>query len=124
MPSPVDRTTRLTILLVEDEPALRQLMATALQTEGYRVLEARHGHEALRVFSAHEGEIVLVATDVMMPYLQGTDMVAALRAIRPDLKVLFLTGHPAASIDHEPHLWKPFSHEQFLEAVETLLATP
>jgi two-component system, cell cycle sensor histidine kinase and response regulator CckA len=110
-----------TILLVEDEPAIRQLMAGALKSRGYCVLEARHGKEALAIFPEHDAVIDLVVTDVRMPYLRGTDMVAALRARRPDLKVLFISGYTDRTIQQEPHLYKPFLRDDFLAAVDDLL---
>jgi two-component system cell cycle sensor histidine kinase/response regulator CckA len=111
-----------TILLVEDEPAIRQLMAGALKSRGYRVLEARHGREALDLFPEIDDAIDLVVTDVRMPYVRGTEMVAALRERRPGLRVLFISGYSDLSIQGEPHLYKPFARAEFLAAVEDLLA--
>lgn len=111
-----------TILLVEDEPAIRQLMAGALKSRGYRVLEARHGSEALAMFPEADDVIDLVVTDVRMPYLRGTELIAVLREQRPGLRVLFISGYSDASIQHEPHLYKPFARAEFLAAVDDLLA--
>lgn len=110
-----------TILLVEDEPVIRQLMAGALKSRGYRVLEARHGKEALELFPEIDAAIDLVVTDVRMPYLRGTEMVTALRERRPDLRVLFISGYNDPAIQREPHLYKPFVRADFLAAVEDLL---
>jgi two-component system cell cycle sensor histidine kinase/response regulator CckA len=110
-----------TVLLVEDEPAIRQLMAVALKSCGYHVLEARHGKEALTIFPEVETVIDLVVTDVRMPYLKGTEMVTALRERRPDLRVLFISGYSDGLIEHEAHLYKPFSRAVFLAAVDDLL---
>lgn len=113
-----------TILLVEDEPAIRQLMAGALKSRGYRVLEARHGQEALALFPEHDAVIDLVVTDVRMPYVKGTEMITALRARRPGLRVLFISGYTDGSIQHEVHLYKPFARADFLAAVDGLLEQP
>jgi two-component system cell cycle sensor histidine kinase/response regulator CckA len=110
-----------TILLVEDEPVIRQLMAGALKSCGYRVVEARHGKEALELFHEIDAEIDLVVTDVRMPYVRGTDMVAALRERRPGLRVLFISGYSDPSLQRERHLYKPFVRAEFLAAVEDLL---
>jgi two-component system, cell cycle sensor histidine kinase and response regulator CckA len=64
-----------------------------LEWHGYTVLEARNGEDALRVYDAHEGEIDLVLTDVLMPEMGGHELVERLRERRPDLRVLFMSGY-------------------------------
>jgi CheY-like chemotaxis protein len=113
-----------TILLVEDEPAIRQLMAGALTSAGYRVLEMRNGKEAIAIFPDVDEAIDLVVTDVRMPYMMGTEMVAKLRERRPGLRVLFVSGYTDAPIQQERHLYKPFARAAFLAAVEDLLGHP
>jgi two-component system cell cycle sensor histidine kinase/response regulator CckA len=80
------------VLLVEDEPMVRELNRTILKMCGYTVLEASDGQEALRVSAAHTGAIDLLLTDVQMPRLNGPELAQALAAQRPQLKVLFLSG--------------------------------
>ena len=82
-----------TVLLVEDEPMVRELAALALRERGYTVVEAGDGEEGLRAAQQHKGKIDLVLTDVVMPAMGGKEMAVALRASRPDLKVLFTSGY-------------------------------
>jgi two-component system, cell cycle sensor histidine kinase and response regulator CckA len=82
-----------TLLLVEDEAAVRSSVRRLLEWHGYTVLEARNGAEALRVYQAHEGRIDLILTDVVMPEMGGHELVERLRESRPDLRVLFMSGY-------------------------------
>jgi CheY-like chemotaxis protein len=82
-----------TILLVEDEEALRRFVKRALLRDGYQVLEARDGLEALDLAAEHAGKIHLVLTDVVMPHLGGRELVERLLAVSPDLRVLYTTGY-------------------------------
>lgn len=90
-----------TLLLVEDQHIVRKLMRRLLQSEGYTVLEAPHGQEALRVARAHAGPIDLLVTDVVMPEMSGQQLARELVSIRPDLRVLFVSGYADADIYHE-----------------------
>jgi CheY-like chemotaxis protein len=115
--------TAETILLVEDEAAVRSLAKKILVQKGYRVLEASDGAIALRIAAGHVGEIDLVLTDVAMPNLGGRGMVEELRELSPGMRVLFMSGYPKEEIfpDREtakntPYLQKPFTSEAlFLE---------
>jgi two-component system, OmpR family, response regulator len=109
------------ILLVEDEPAIRQLLAAELASEGYGVIEARHGKEATAAFAEYGHAIDLVVTDVRMPYQSGIELIATLRASRP-VKVLYITAYSDEPIKHEAHLIKPFYRDTFIEAVRQVLA--
>ena len=83
-----------TILLVEDEPLVRTLAVRILEDQGYTVLEAANGEEALRVAKEREGKpIHLLLTDVVMPQMGGKELAVRLRAIQPGLKVLFASGY-------------------------------
>jgi PAS domain S-box-containing protein len=82
-----------TILLVEDEEALRRFVKRGLVRDGYTVLEARDGIEALEVVAAHAGPIDLVVTDIVMPRLGGRELVGRLHETKPDLRVLYTTGY-------------------------------
>jgi CheY-like chemotaxis protein len=82
-----------TILLVEDEDAIRRLTARFLQQLGYRVLSARRGLEAVAVAAGHRGVIHLVLTDIRMPELTGPELVERLRMERPGLPALFMSGY-------------------------------
>jgi two-component system cell cycle sensor histidine kinase/response regulator CckA len=82
-----------TLLLVEDEAAVRASVRRLLEWHGYKVLEARNGADALRVYEANESGIDLVLTDIVMPEMGGHELVERLRARRPDLRVLFMSGY-------------------------------
>ena len=89
-PGPVEGT----ILLAEDEPAVRMLAREALVRAGYRVLEAEDGVEALAVSRGHEGIVDLLLTDVVMPNLGGRELAARLLLERPGVRILFMSGYP------------------------------
>ncbi len=82
-----------TILVVEDENAVRELSALILRDCGYTVLEARDGEEALELAAGHQDAIDLLVTDVVMPGMGGRQLVERLRESRPDLQVLFVSGY-------------------------------
>jgi CheY-like chemotaxis protein len=81
------------VLLVEDEPAVRSLTRQVLQEQGYTVLEAPGGAEALDVASRHGGPIHLLLTDVSMPEMSGLELARRLRERRPETRVLFMSGY-------------------------------
>jgi two-component system, cell cycle sensor histidine kinase and response regulator CckA len=82
-----------TVLLVEDEPAVREFAVATLREKGYAVVEAVNGEEGLRLARQHDGKIDLVLTDVVMPIMGGKEMADALRAAHPDMKILFTSGY-------------------------------
>jgi signal transduction histidine kinase len=117
-----------TILLVEDEEQLRALTSEILGEEGYQVLTARHGREALKVSQAYQGHIDLLITDVVMPEMSGGALAVALGAQRPGLKVLFVSGYARNAIgDHGvieeqvELLDKPFTAAALLDKVRAIL---
>jgi two-component system, cell cycle sensor histidine kinase and response regulator CckA len=115
--------TRETILLVEDEPAVRQLFMLALTRAGYRVFEARNGQEALKTFDEHGDSIDLLLTDLRMPYMGGAELAQHLRARRKSLKLIAISGY-AGPTEHEleaDFLAKPFSRDDLLAKVREVL---
>ena len=91
-----------TILLVEDEEAVRSLTARILKSVGYRVHQAAAGPHALELWRAHNTEIALVLTDMIMPeHINGRELVEALRAERPGLKVIFMSGYSGETADND-----------------------
>jgi two-component system cell cycle sensor histidine kinase/response regulator CckA len=82
-----------TILLVEDEKAVRELVRLILQAEGYTILEADSGGEALSLARRHQGQIDLLMTDVIMPHMNGRELAERLKALYPRLRVLFMSGY-------------------------------
>lgn len=89
-----------TVLLVEDEPVVRELAVATLREKGYTVVEAVNGEEGLRLARQHDGKIDLVLTDVVMPVMSGKEMADALRASHPDTKVLFTSGYTDDVLGH------------------------
>lgn len=112
-----------TILLVEDEPAVRQLFATALTRAGYRVYEARNGQEALKIFEKAGDGVDLVLTDMRMPYMGGAELARHLRERRRALKLLAISGYPGTLDPELTHdfLAKPFSRDELLKKVREVL---
>jgi PAS domain S-box-containing protein len=118
-----------TILLVEDESSVRMLTRTVLERAGYRVLEAAHGVEALRLWDEAAANIQLLLTDLVMPEgLGGRELAARLREQNPELRVVFASGYSAdiagrdlSLEDGQNFLQKPFSRHQLLATVRKCL---
>jgi len=105
-----------TILLVEDEESVRSMVSKILTNKGYTVLEARQGNEAMDICERYEGSIHLMVTDVIMPQMSGRELAGRLSALRPEMRVLYMSGYPDNTIVHhgvlEPgtaFLQKPFT---------------
>ncbi len=118
---------RETILLVEDERSVREFMARTLSKLGYRVLVAADGESALAQSVGFAGEIHLLVTDVMMPNMNGKDLADRLCSLRPQIKVLFVSGYSRADLwpdvceDQTDWLPKPFTVAQFQRKVRHVL---
>ena len=119
---------RETILLVEDEEIVRNLAREILQTYGYSVLTAANGSEGLRIGQEFEGQIDLMITDVIMPLMSGREMTEKLKEIRPDLRVLFMSGFTDDAIVHHgvleesvSFLQKPFSPDALAKKAREIL---
>lgn len=116
-----------TILLAEDDDMIRSFVCSVLQGHGYRVLPADNGRKALHLAKRVGTDgIDLVLTDVDMPALNGNQLVRCLKQLRPDLKVLYMTGYRDDIVDE---LWdegmvieKPFSYSALIRAVAACLA--
>jgi two-component system, cell cycle sensor histidine kinase and response regulator CckA len=119
-----DLTGHGTILLVEDEEAVRAFAARALASRGYTVLQAASGLEALQIVEEQGGKIDLVVSDVMMPEMDGPRMFAELRKRGITARVIFVSGYTEDAFAHLPQgedfgfLPKPFSLKQLIEAVK------
>jgi two-component system cell cycle sensor histidine kinase/response regulator CckA len=127
-PEIADLTGSASILLVEDEEAVRAFAARALASRGYKVYEAGSGIEALEVMEEAGGKIDLVVSDVVMPELDGPSLLKELRKTRPDLKIIFISGYAEDAFkknlpDGEDFhfLPKPFSLKQLAIAVKETL---
>jgi two-component system, cell cycle sensor histidine kinase and response regulator CckA len=117
-----------TILAVDDDQAVVDLMSTALRAADYRVLTAAGGREAIEVFENSGGRVDLLVTDVIMPHLTGPVLAERLRARQPDLPVLFVSGFHDADLVHRfviqkgySLLPKPFRVEALLRVVSEQL---
>jgi PAS domain S-box-containing protein len=133
--NPVNPTASLprgaeTVLVVEDEPSLRQLTCGILKAQGYEVLSASHGQDALQVAREHKGSpIHLVVTDVIMPHMGGKVMAEWLKTTYPDLKILFTSGYTDDAITHNgdtmeagvKFLSKPYTPTMLVNKVRALL---
>jgi two-component system, cell cycle sensor histidine kinase and response regulator CckA len=119
-----------TILLVEDEESVRQLVRDTLESRGYKVLEAENGEEGLATAEAHESKIDLVITDVIMPGLGGREMAQRLAKTHPDTKVLYLSGYTEDAIVSDgtmeggtAFLQKPFTLQNLSKKVREVLGS-
>lgn len=127
--TPVDQRGKgETILVVEDEAGVRKLVRRLLTGAGYQVLEAKQGAEGLAAFRQRQAQIDLVLTDVMMPRLKGSDLASKLRALKEDVKLVYMSGYAAGNVVrdsvHEGRatfLAKPFSKKQLLSTVREAL---
>src|SRR5438128_18087 len=116
-----------TVLLVEDEDAVRVLAREVLRRNGYVVLEARHGIDALRIAERHPDDIHLMITDLVMPHMGGGELAKRLSAARPGMKVLFMSGYTDHEVMHRDltpgaaFVQKPFTPEVFARKVRHVL---
>lgn len=117
-----------TVLLVEDEESVRQLVRETLESRGYKVLEADDGESALEIAAAHQGPIDMLVTDVVMPGMSGRDLAGKLAESRPDTVVLYLSGYTEDTIVHEgvlqsgtAFLQKPFTLQTLSRKVREVL---
>ncbi|MBM4133642.1 MAG: response regulator [Nitrospira sp.] len=117
-----------TILIAEDEPAVRKLLQAALGAKGYRVLQAENGQAALRVCRDHAGPIHLAVVDLVMPEMGGRELARKLVLRYPNLKILYMSGYTDQPLDLEElpdsrkaFLLKPFASEDLLRILRDLL---
>jgi CheY-like chemotaxis protein len=124
MPGPV------TVLLVEDDPTVRSVTRRILEKAGHRVLTSPGGEDALELAAREDGPIELLVTDVVMAGMGGPALATRLRAARPTIKTLFISGYsrdhvmPADEPQAVSFLAKPFTHDRLLAKVAELLASP
>jgi DNA-binding response OmpR family regulator len=128
-PSLAGRRPEDTILLVDDEPAILNVMRITLQSAGHRVLVASSAEEALRLSESYPGMVGMVITDVMLPGLRGPALYQRLRQRYPHLRGLLVSGVPVEVLDDHgidtagvDLLLKPWALQQFLDTVRSLLA--
>lgn len=116
-----------TILLVEDEPAVRDITCRILDMYGYTVLTAESAEDGIRTFAEHENAIDLLLTDIAMPGMDGRELAHRLTARHPGLKTIFISGHDATTVKAESHnhnfayLQKPFTLEGLARKVREVM---
>jgi len=117
-----------TVLLVEDELALRTVVDDSLRLEGYNVLLASNGLDALHVAEGYQGPIQLLITDVIMPFVSGPELAQSLKTLRPETRVLYMSGYTADKLADHPKLdpalallQKPFKLDDLAQKVRDLL---
>ncbi len=127
-PKSTDLSGKGTVLLVEDEDAVRAFAVRALQTRGYTVLEAASGEHALEVMEDFDGELDVVVSDVVMPNMDGPTMVSHLTKLKPGLKIIFISGYAEEAfkknLDKDVEfqfLPKPFSLKQLAAKVKEVI---
>ena len=128
-PLPYQSTTKgETILVVEDEPALREVTRRILTRHGYQVTTASNGLEALKIAGEHEGEIHLLLTDVVMPQMLGKEVAEKVALLQPGIEVLFMSGYARPVLASQGKLdstvtllEKPFSGADLIETVGQVL---
>jgi len=124
-----DAPARATVLVVEDEDSIRTIIQLALETKGYRLLTASDSAEGLRIAQSYDGPIDLVISDMLLPGVNGSELIRRLLVIRPEVHVIYISGYlgnetdlPAGQIGKTRFLPKPFTPSQLLEAVRAVFA--
>ena len=127
-PGPARVPSDRTILLVEDEDLVCRVLAEVLKSEGYHVIRARHGLEAIALAADHAGRIDLLITDVSLPHLSGWELATRLGETRGPIPVLFMSGFAPEEIAFQGQtieglsfLQKPFETRNFLAKIQEVL---
>ena len=111
--------------MVEDDEQVRNVLSIVLQRAGYQVLATENAGEAFLVCESHEGAIDLLVTDLVMPRMNGRELAARLRKLRPDLRVLLVSGLPDAALEDDDaamdFLAKPLVPTKLLRKLRELL---
>ncbi len=119
-----------TILVVDDDDAVRRSTCLALEGQGYRVLPAHHADQALEIVQLHRGPLDLLLTDVVMPGWNGPRLATAVCQLRPSIRVLYMSGFidPQRALGGDgidrPHLQKPFTLIDLAQRVRSVLDQP
>jgi PAS domain S-box-containing protein len=119
-----------TVLIVEDKPAMREVIRRILSRSGYQVIAATSGHEAIEIAASHVGDIDVLLTDVVMPRMLGKEAAERIRALRPGVKVLFMSGYAQGVLDSQGVvevgvnlIQKPFSEAELLATLGQVIAS-
>ena len=118
------------LLIVDDEDSIRTTLGRTLERQGYRVLAAKDGAEAVALYAERRTEIAVVITDMMMPVMDGPATIVALQRINPEVKIIGASGHDAngkvakaagAGVKH--FLAKPYTSDALLRTLREILGT-
>jgi two-component system cell cycle sensor histidine kinase/response regulator CckA len=117
-----------TILVVDDEAKMRQVLRAGLTQHDFNVLDAENGLEALRICQEHSGPIHLVLVDVVMPEMNGVELAPRVKALRPEVQVILMSGQKddhillhASLNPHTPFFHKPFTLESLVQTIRKVL---
>ena len=133
LPTPTPQGPEMcTLLVVDDDEPIRDLLERTLAGAGYRVLVAQDARDALHICHTHDGPITLAVADIVLPGMNGYVLADCLAAKRSEIRVLFLTGHPTVldsvqrqdAAFHWALLQKPFSRGELLDRVRDTLQVP
>jgi CheY-like chemotaxis protein len=127
--TPVEKTDNFeTVLVVEDEDIVRDLVCEVLEDQGYNVMCARDGIEALNMAEDYDGPIHLLVTDVIMPHMNGQELAGKLSQLRPDMKILYVSGYSDNEIGDHGHLdpryellQKPFTPQTLARKIREVI---
>ena len=116
------------ILIIEDSEGVRKMTCTALKRRGYQIYEAKDGEEALQKITNFEGTMDLLITDVVLPKMNGKELADKIKKLKPDIKIIFMSGYTDETIVHQgileagiEFIQKPFSPNKFAEKVRQIL---
>lgn len=118
-----------TVLLVEDEPLMLELLSLQLQREGFTVIEASNGEEALEKARDHQGSIDLLISDYVMPRINGPELALQLKGSQPQIQTLIVSGLSEWELEeklthNESFLCKPFSPKDFTRKIQEVVSSP
>jgi two-component system cell cycle sensor histidine kinase/response regulator CckA len=120
-----------TILVVDDEAKIRQILRIGLTAHGFHILEAENGQEALRICKEHEGPIHLLLADVVMLGMSGVELAPRVKALVPEVQVILMSGHHddqillhAALNPNTPFFHKPFTLDALVQTIREVLKIP
>ncbi len=126
----VDSNYKPTILVVDDEGRIRDLIRIFLETAGYRVLDAEGGRQAILLASNPDANIEILVTDIIMPFMNGRELANRICSINPYIKVLFISAYAAEILRHHrlcpdgaDFIRKPFTSEDLLTRISRILAS-
>ena len=123
-PAAINGTGTETVLVAEDDAAVRSMVMRVLQRRGFAVLEAHDGEEALEVLRGRSARVDLLITDASMPAMSGSQLIDEARSVAPDLRVLLMSGYTEAELNGGvPYMAKPFEPGQLVRRVREVLDT-